>query len=71
MHRLNVTQIKSHLAGRPLGAAKHLVAAAHLNDRDALDRLNSAVIFALVAGGLAACAIGAVIYDAARLFSAW
>ena len=43
---------------------------AHI-DRQKLARVNSAVIFGLVSGGLLACAGGAVLYDLGRLFSAW
>jgi len=48
----------------------HLAQKAHF-DRAALARVNSAVIFGLIGGGLAACAISAIVYDLGRLFSAW
>lgn len=40
-------------------------------DRDTLDRVNSAIMLGLVGSGLAACAIGALIYDFGRAFSIW
>jgi hypothetical protein len=43
---------------------------AHL-DRQTLARVNSAIIFGLIGGGLLACAAGALIYDIGHLFSAW
>jgi hypothetical protein len=36
-----------------------------------LARFNSSLMLVLVGSGLAACAIGASIYDAGRLLSAW
>jgi hypothetical protein len=35
-----------------------------------LVRANNALLLTLICGGLAACAIGALIYDLARVFSA-
>lgn len=49
----------------------HLADRAHLVDKDMLARLNTAVVFGLIGTGLAACAIGAMVFDAARLFAAW
>jgi hypothetical protein len=40
-------------------------------DRRALGRLNAAIIIGLIGSGLAACAIGAVVYDFGRLLSGW
>jgi len=48
----------------------HLAQKTHF-DRATLARVNSAVILGLIGGGLAACAVGAIIYDLERLFSAW
>jgi hypothetical protein len=39
----------------------------HLVEKHTLARVNTAVMLALVGGGLAACAIGAIVYD----FSHW
>ena len=39
-------------------------------NRKTLTRLNTAVMLVLVSSGLAACAIGALIYDVGRLFLA-
>ena len=44
---------------------------AHLVDKQTLARLNSAILLGLVGSGLAACVIGAVIYDIGRLISIW
>jgi len=40
-------------------------------DKDRLDRVNSVVMLGLIGSGLAACAIGALIYDFGRMFSMW
>jgi hypothetical protein len=37
----------------------------------AVDRVESALLVGLIGAGLAACALGAVVYDFGRLFSAW
>jgi hypothetical protein len=39
--------------------------------RTTLDRVESAIVLGLVGTGLAACALGAVVYDVGRWFSAW
>jgi hypothetical protein len=44
---------------------------AHLMEKETLLRANSALLLALVGGGLAACAVGAVVYDIGRTFGAW
>ena len=46
-------------------------AMAHLIEKQRLLRANSAVLLALVGGGLAACAVGAVIFDIGRMLGAW
>jgi hypothetical protein len=43
----------------------------HFADNQAFGRLNSAVMLVMVGSGLAACAIGALVYDVGRLFLAW
>jgi hypothetical protein len=43
----------------------------HFVDKQSLDRLNSAIMLGLVGSGLAACVIGAAIYDIGRWFSIW
>jgi len=48
----------------------HFADKAHL-DRETLARVNSAVMLGLIGSGLAACAIGALIYDFGRWFSVW
>jgi hypothetical protein len=40
-------------------------------DRHALARLNTAIMIGLIGSGLAACAIGAVVYDFGRLLAGW
>jgi hypothetical protein len=44
---------------------------AHLLEKETLLRANSAFLLAIVGGGLAACAVGAVIYDIGRMLGAW
>jgi hypothetical protein len=48
----------------------HLAEKAHV-DKATLARVNSGIMFGLIGSGLAACAIGAVIYDVGRWFSVW
>lgn len=48
----------------------HLADKAHL-DKATLARVNSAVMLALIGSGLAACAVGAIVFDVGRLFAAW
>jgi hypothetical protein len=43
----------------------------HLPDRHMLARLNAAIMLGLVGSGLAACALGAFVYDIGRWFSFW
>ncbi len=49
----------------------HPLERAHFVDKQTLARLNTAIILALIGGGLATCAIGAFVYDVGRLFSIW
>jgi len=44
---------------------------AHLMEKETLVRANSALLLTLVGGGLAACAVGAVVYDIGRMVGAW
>ena len=46
----------------------HLADKAHL-DSHTLERINSAVIFGLIGGGLFACVLGALVYDVSRAVS--
>jgi len=48
----------------------HLVDKVHL-DKHTLARVNKALVLGLIGTGLAACVLGAVVYDIGRLFSAW
>ena len=43
----------------------------HFFEKETLLRANSALLLALVGGGLAACAVGAIIYDVGRMLGAW
>jgi hypothetical protein len=43
----------------------------HLLERETLLRANSAIILALIGGGLLACALGAVIFDIGRAVGTW
>jgi hypothetical protein len=49
----------------------HLVGKLHFVDRHTLARLNTAIMLGLIGSGLAACIVGAFIYDVGRLFSGW
>lgn len=52
----------AHFAGLDFDKA-HLV--------QAVDRMESALVIGLIGAGLAACSLGAVVYDVGRWFSAW
>jgi hypothetical protein len=49
----------------------HFVDKIHFADKETLDRVESAIVIGLIGSGLAACVIGAVIYDFGRMFSIW
>jgi hypothetical protein len=44
---------------------------AHLVEKESIVRANTAMMLTLVWGGLAACALGAVIFDFGRIFAIW
>ena len=44
---------------------------AHFMEKETLLRANSALLLTIVGGGLAACAVGAVVYDIGRVLGAW
>ena len=44
---------------------------AHLVEKDALLRANSAVVKTLIGGGLAMSALGAVVFDVGRAVGCW
>ena len=44
---------------------------AHFMEKETLLRANSALLLTLVGGGLAACAVGAVVYDIGRKVGVW
>lgn len=48
----------------------HLTEKAHL-DKATIDRVESAVILALIGSALAACAFGAIVFDFGRMLSVW
>jgi hypothetical protein len=52
-------------------AMAHILQKAHLFDRRMLARLNTAVVFGPVLSGLAACMLGAIVYDIGRWLSIW
>ncbi len=39
--------------------------------KQCLQRANTAVMLSFIYGGLAACALGAVVFDFGRIFGAW
>jgi len=43
----------------------------HLVDKQVLARANAALLLTFVWGGLAACAVGAIVYDVGHAFGAW
>ncbi len=49
----------------------HIRGKIRLVDRHVLARVNGAILLGLVGGGLAACVIGAAVYDVGRWVSAW
>jgi hypothetical protein len=49
----------------------YILGKTHFPDRQALARLNGAILLGLVGSGLFACAVGAIVYDVGRLFAAW
>jgi hypothetical protein len=49
----------------------HLLGKNHLVDWAYLDRVESAIMLSLIGSGLAACVIGAAIYDFGRMFAIW
>ncbi len=48
----------------------HLADKTHF-DKHTLARVNSAIMFGLIGGGLLVCVVGAIVYDLGRLLSAW
>jgi len=48
----------------------HFAYKAHF-DRPTLARLNTAIMIGSIGSGLAACAVGAVIFDFGRLLAVW
>ncbi|MGH6673047.1 MAG: hypothetical protein ACRECE_05255 [Xanthobacteraceae bacterium] len=49
----------------------HSLVRVHFLDRKTVARINAAILLGLVVSGLAACMLGASVYDIGRLFSAW
>jgi hypothetical protein len=43
----------------------------HHIDREAMARLQSAIVFGLIGIGLAVCAFGAIAFDIVHLFGSW
>ena len=57
--------------GYRTAALAHILQKAHFIDRRMLARLNTAVVLGPVVSGLAACMLGAIVYDVGRWFSVW
>jgi hypothetical protein len=53
------------------GATRDEAIMAHLVDKHFLERANSVLLLGILWGGLAACAIGAMVYDIALWLQAW
>jgi hypothetical protein len=49
----------------------HLVGKTHFVDKQSLDRVNSIIMLSVIGSGLAACVIGAAIYDIGRMLTVW
>jgi len=49
----------------------HCVDKIHSAGKDTLDRVESAIVIGLIGSGLAACVIGASVYDVWRMLSVW
>lgn len=43
----------------------------HFVEKQFLVRANAALLLTMVGGGLAVCAVGAMLYDISRLFGSW
>ena len=43
----------------------------HFADKAHLEQLEGVIVLGLVGFGLLTCALGAIVYDVGRLFSAW
>jgi hypothetical protein len=52
-------------------AMAHLVGKLHFPDKQKLDRVESVIVLGLIGSGLAACVLGAVVYDFGRMLSVW
>jgi hypothetical protein len=61
----------AHFSMAHFNMMAHFVDKIHFAGKDTLDRVESAIVIGLVGSGLAACAIGAFIYDVGRTFSIW
>jgi hypothetical protein len=57
--------------GYRTAAMAHILQKTHFFDRRILARLNTAVVLGPVVSGLAACMLGAIVYDIGRWFSIW
>jgi hypothetical protein len=49
----------------------HFAHKLHLTGWEMLDRVERAILLGFIGTGLAACVIGAAIYDIGRMFSIW
>jgi hypothetical protein len=49
----------------------HFADKIHFADKETLDRVERVIVLGFVGSGLAACAIGAIIYDVGQALSMW
>jgi hypothetical protein len=68
-NRNNAGTRQQRLSG--MAVMVHLLGKNHLFDWACLDRVESAIMLSLIGSGLAACVMGAAIYDFGRMFSIW
>jgi hypothetical protein len=49
----------------------HFADKVHFVDKQTIDRFNTVVMLGMIGSGLAACVLGACIYDVGRLLVGW
>ena len=64
-------RVRGYITPYRVGGDLMRAAMAHLVDKHFVQRANTAVLLSILWGGLAACAIGAMIYDIAYWLKAW
>jgi hypothetical protein len=74
-HRDHTLRRASRDEQAPLDGITGAIAMAHFAgkfiDKQKIDRVESAVLLSLIAGGLTLCVLGAAVYDIGRAFSVW